>query len=86
MWRYIARQAMFLYHQTKSAQTCKCMKCGLEYKKSDLHCPYCVGKSNAQIITDIHIPYSEQLKNTSSLGRQFIYLAIIICCLLFVIR
>ena len=76
---------MFLEHSTKREPTCKCMKCGMEYKESEYNCPYCVGKTNAQIVRDIHIPHSEQLEKTSSIGRQFFYVAVIIGCLLLVI-
>ncbi len=72
---------MFLYHSTKREPTCKCQKCGMEYKESEYSCPYCTGKTNAEIIRDIHIPHSEQLEKTSSIGRLFIYITIILACL-----
>ncbi len=62
--------------------TTNCNKCGLEYKASFSVCPHCVGKNNAQIIRDIHIPHSKQMKENSSIGRQFLYLAIIAGCFL----
>jgi len=63
--------------------TSKCRKCGLEFKDSYSVCPHCAGKNNAQIIRDIHIPHSNQMRENSSIGRQFIYVAIIVgCCLL----
>jgi uncharacterized Zn finger protein (UPF0148 family) len=61
------------------------MKCGLEYKEGEIICPYCKGKTNAQIIRDIHIPHSEQLEETSKVGRYFIYITIILACLLITI-
>lgn len=73
---------MFLYHATKREPTRKCTRCGMEFKESEYKCPYCTGKNNDQIIRDIHIPHSKQLEKTSSTGRQFLYLAIIIGCLL----
>jgi hypothetical protein len=57
----------------------------MEYKESEYKCPYCVGKNNGQIIRDIHIPHSKQLEKTSSTGRTFLYLAIIVGCLLLAI-
>ena len=76
---------MFLYHSTKREPTCKCMRCGLKYKESEYTCPHCAGKTNAEIIRDIHIPHSKQLEKTSSIGRQFFYIAIIITCVLLVL-
>jgi len=76
---------MFLYHSTKREPTCKCKRCGMEYKESEYKCPYCIGKNKEQIIRDIHIPHSKQLKKTSSIGRMFFYLAIMVGCLLLVI-
>jgi hypothetical protein len=55
----------------------KCMRCGMHYMVSDLTCPYCVGKSNAEIIRDIHIPQSENLEKASKLGKYFIVISII---------
>jgi len=62
--------------------TSKCKKCGLEYKTLECICPHCAGKTNAQIIRDLHIPHSKQQEENASLGRQFIYIVIIIACLL----
>lgn len=62
--------------------TANCSKCGLQYKSSLSICPHCVGKSNDQIIRDIHIPRNKQMAKNSSIGRQFIYAAIIIGCFL----
>ena len=69
---------MFLFESTRREPTCKCMKCGLEYKESDYTCPHCAGKSRSQIIRDVHIPHSQQLNKIASIGRQFIYISIII--------
>jgi len=57
----------------------------MEFKESEYKCPYCIGKNNAQIISDIHIPHSEQVEKASSVGRQFFYIAIIIGCLLLLV-
>jgi len=60
----------------------KCMRCGLEYKVSEGICPHCVGKSNAQIIKEVHIPHAKELEQTTRKGRYFIYLFVITLCLL----
>ena len=65
--------------------TSNCSKCGLQYKISYSVCPHCVGKNNDQIIRDIHIPHSKQVAKHSSMGRQFVYVAIIIGCFLLLI-
>jgi hypothetical protein len=63
-------------------QTRKCTRCGLEYEFKGVGCPYCKGKTKEQIITDIHIPHAKQLNETSTIGRYFIYLVIVLACLL----
>jgi uncharacterized protein YbaR (Trm112 family) len=65
----------------KREPPCKCNRCGLEYKIEDLVCPYCKGKTNAEIIRDVHFPHSEQIEETTKLGRYFIYITIILGCL-----
>ena len=59
----------------------QCQRCGMQYKESELACPHCRGKTSAEIIRDIHIPHAERLEKTGSIGRVFIYLAIITACL-----
>ncbi len=65
--------------------TTKCNRCGLRYLEEEFTCPHCAGKTNAQIIKELHIPHSEQLEETSGIGRQFFYIAVILGCILLLI-
>lgn len=76
---------MFIFGPTKREPTLKCTKCGLLYKVSYSICPHCAGKNKAQIIRDVHIPHAKQLREAAGIGRVFIYLGIIIACIILMI-
>tara|TARA_B100002049_G_C16021694_1_gene350526 strand:- start:694 stop:936 length:243 start_codon:yes stop_codon:yes gene_type:complete len=58
--------------------TTQCMRCGMRYKMDLYECPYCVGKTNGEIIEQIHIPHSEQLDDVNKLGKYFIVIFAVI--------
>ena len=64
--------------------TLRCMKCGLSYDANLATCHHCEGKSNAEIIEQLHIPHSEQLDSSETLGKYFYLTAVLIGLLVFI--
>ncbi|WP_144392571.1 hypothetical protein [Pleionea sediminis] len=67
-----------LWNSYWSERTQVCMRCGMRYKIRIGECRFCKGKSNGEIIEQIHIPYSEELEDSNKLGNYFFIIGILL--------
>lgn len=69
-------------HTVKRPETKKCLRCGMLFNEYDIRCPYCIGKSNAEIIRDVHLVKSQQQRRTAKIGYWFITIVVVLLIML----
>lgn len=69
----------------KRPNTTNCTKCGMQYSEDDIACPYCYGKSNLEIIEDVHLKHAEALEKSALIGKVFSVIAAVLALLLIVL-
>lgn len=67
-------------------RTKKCTRCGMHYNEDDIACPYCVGMTNEEIISQVHIKNATEREKHAKIGKYFVVAAIVIAMLMLVLR